>query len=126
MQFFSVELLFVLVIINVSIIFQASDLHEINNIQNRDLIKVFDLNGLYLQPVLALAYFYYITVKSLYQKNMFSFELSGTRFSLGFYTNSMSLMLSTMAREYILSVMLLYSHTCFLVGMTFCQERRLL
>jgi NADH:ubiquinone oxidoreductase subunit H len=111
MQFFSVELLFVLVIINVSIIFQASDLHEINNIQNRVLIKVFDLNGLYLQPILALAYFYYITVKSLYQKNMFSFELSGTRFSLGFYTNSMSLMLSTMAeRIHTFSHAIIFAH----------------
>jgi NADH:ubiquinone oxidoreductase subunit H len=99
MQFFSVELLFVLVIINLSITFQASDLHQINNIQNRVLFRSFDLNGLYLQPVMALAYFYYITVKSLYLKNMFSFELSGTRFSLGFYTNSLSLMFSSMAER---------------------------
>ncbi len=99
MQFFSVELIFILVIVNLTITYQASDLHQINNVQNKVLFNSMDLNGIYLQPVMALAYFYYITVKSLYLKNMFSFELSGTRFSLGFYANSLSLLLTTLAER---------------------------
>lgn len=99
MQFFSVELIFVLVVVNLSVTFQASDLHQINNVQNKVLFKGFDLNGIYVQPLMALAYFYYITVKSLYLKNLFTFELSGTRFNLGFYTNSLSLLLTTFAER---------------------------
>jgi NADH:ubiquinone oxidoreductase subunit H len=99
MQFFSVELIFILVVVNLSITYQASDLHQINNVQNKVLFNSLDLNGFYLQPVMALAYFYYITVKSLYLKNMFTFELSGTRFNLGFYTNSLSLLLTTLAER---------------------------
>lgn len=99
MQFFSIELLFLIITLIMTVTYQSADFHQINNIQNKVLFGKLDLNGIYLQPIVALAYFYYITVKALYLKNIFNFELSGTRFNLGFYMNSVTLYMTSISER---------------------------
>lgn len=112
MHYLATEMIIYFVVINMIITYGTADFHHIVIMQKKDLFGFVNQIGLFIQPVLAIVFMYYISVTSSFENSKFSFELKHSQYGTSLSLNSVGLILLKLADQvkYFISALIF----CFL------------
>jgi NADH-quinone oxidoreductase subunit H len=99
MHYLATEMIVYFIIINMIITYGTADFHDIVIMQKRHLFGFVNQLGLFIQPVLAIVFMYYITVTSSFQNSKFSFDLKHSQSGTSLSLNSIGLILLKLTEQ---------------------------